>query len=65
MVIDPQSTPLLAQVSGKGHRIAAPDDTNFEYGLDCILDHASRLIDEGAKAGKTGSRPRKATKAAR
>lgn len=52
--IDPEKTPLLAQVTRIGHRIGAPDETNFEYGLTCILDHASRLIDEskGPKAGK-------------
>ncbi|BBC67405.1 hypothetical protein MMRN_43010 [Mycobacterium marinum] len=63
MNIDPLTTPLLAQVSGKGHRIATPDEANFEYGLDCILDHAGRLIDERAKAAKSApSRPRKAAK---
>ena len=62
VAIDPQATPLIAQVTGKGHRIGAPDETNFEYGLDCILDHAGRLIDEGTKATKsTPSGQRKAT----
>jgi AcrR family transcriptional regulator len=62
VAIDPHTTPLIAQVTGLGHRIGAPDETNFEYGLDCILDHASRLIDEGAKAAKSAtSRPRKAS----
>jgi hypothetical protein len=60
---DPQSTPLIARVTGKGHRIGAPDETNFEYGLDCILDHAGRLIEEGSKAAKP-SRQRKAAKSA-
>ncbi|MEZ0365074.1 TetR/AcrR family transcriptional regulator [Mycobacterium sp. pUA109] len=50
MVIDPETTPLLAQVTSEGHRIGAADDTNFEYGLDCILDQASRLIEQGKKA---------------
>ena len=45
MVIDPESTPLLAQMTANGHHIGAPDDANFEYGLDCILDHARRLIE--------------------
>jgi hypothetical protein len=58
MVTDPASTPLLAQVTEKGHRIGAADETNFEYGLDCILDHASRLIEQGA--AKTSPRQRKA-----
>jgi AcrR family transcriptional regulator len=65
VAIDPGTTPLLAQVTGIGHRIGAPDETNFEYGLNCILDHASRLIDEGkgSKGGKSApSRQRKATK---
>lgn len=63
--IDPEKTPLLAQVTRIGHRIGAPDETNFEYGLTCILDHASRLIDEsneskGSKAAP--ARPRKPAK---
>ena len=29
----------------KGHRIGAADENNFEYGLECILDHADRLIE--------------------
>lgn len=65
VAIDPEKTPLLAQVSRIGHRIGAPDENNFEYGLGCILDHASRLIEEGKgpKGGKTApSRPRKAAK---
>ncbi len=58
MVIDPETTPLLAQMTTKGHHIGAPDDNNFEYGLDCILDNASRLIEQGSKS--TGQ-PRKST----
>jgi AcrR family transcriptional regulator len=54
--IDPKATPLIAKLAAKGHRLAAAGEKNFEYGLDCILDHASRLIDEGRKGG---SRPRK------
>lgn len=50
LVVDPETTPLLAQVTGKGHHIGAAGEKNFEYGLECILDHASRLIDEGKKA---------------
>jgi AcrR family transcriptional regulator len=45
MVIDSGVTPLLAEVTAEGHRIGASDETNFEYGLDCILDRAERLID--------------------
>jgi AcrR family transcriptional regulator len=63
VAIDPETAPLIAQVTGKGHRIGAPDETNFEYGLDCILDHAGRLIDEGAKPAKPApSRQRKEAK---
>jgi AcrR family transcriptional regulator len=63
VAVNPETTPLIAQVSGKGHRIGAPDETNFEYGLNCILDHAGRLIDEGCKATKAApSRQRKAAK---
>lgn len=46
MVIDLETTPLLAQVTSEGHRIGAADEQNFEYGLKCILDHAARLIEE-------------------
>jgi hypothetical protein len=42
--------PLIAELTEKGHRIGVADDINFEYGLNCILDHASRLIDEGRTA---------------
>ena len=46
MIIDAEAAPLLAKVTEKGHRIGASDEKNFEYGLDCILDHAGRLIEE-------------------
>ena len=64
VAIDPATTPLIAQVSSQGHRIAAPDEANFEFGLDCILNHAGSLIEKGSKASAP-SRQRKAkTKAA-
>src|SRR4051794_29856615 len=59
MTIDPESTPLLAQVTAKGHHIGAADDKNFEFGLECILDHAGRLIDGSGK--RTGKATRKAS----
>jgi AcrR family transcriptional regulator len=59
MVIDPETTPLLARMTEEGHRIGASDDTNFEYGLDCILDHAARLIDEQAKAPTSATAQRR------
>lgn len=64
MVIDPEHTPLLAQVTSEGHRIGAADEKNFEYGLECILDHAARLIEanenSSAKPAKKTSPRRKA-----
>jgi AcrR family transcriptional regulator len=67
MVIDPETAPLLAQMTAKGHHIGAADENNFEYGLDCILDHASRLIEQGAKSTahqrrSTPAQQRKSTK---
>ena len=56
MVADADSTPLIAKVSAEGHRIGAADDRNFEFGLECILDHAARLIDEGKKAATARGR---------
>jgi AcrR family transcriptional regulator len=49
MVIDLETTPLMAKLTREGHRIGASDEQNFEYGLECILDHAGRLIDEAKK----------------
>ncbi len=45
MVIDPETAPLLSAVTDEGHRIGASDEYSFEYGLNCILDNAARLID--------------------
>ena len=59
MTIDPDSTPLLALVTEKGHHIGAADDKNFEFGLECILDHAGRLIEDGkGKPAKKAARKR-------
>lgn len=66
VAIDPEKTPILAQVSRIGHRIGAPDETNFEYGLNCILDHADRLIEQNAKTASVRKRgPAKAPAARR
>ena len=54
--IDPKATPLIAKLAAKGHRLAAADVKNFEYGLNCILDHASRLIEEGQKSASRRGR---------
>ncbi len=58
-IIDPATMPLIAELTGKGHRIGVADDINFEYGLNCILDHASRLIEQNTKstAGQANSKP--------
>src|SRR3981189_3323050 len=61
MTIDPESTPLPAQVTARGHHISAADEKNFAFGLECILDHAGRLIDEPGKRPVKAAR--KATKA--
>jgi hypothetical protein len=50
-VIDPETMPLIADLTEKGHRIGVADDINFEYGLNCILEHASRLIAARGEAG--------------
>lgn len=52
LVIDPELTPLLAQTNRQGHRIGAADDANFDYGLDCILDQAERLIEQNSKPAR-------------
>lgn len=50
-VIDPATMPLIAELTEKGHRIGVADDINFEYGLNCILDHACHLIVANATSG--------------
>jgi hypothetical protein len=49
MTVDADSTPLLALVAEKGHHIGVADDKNFEFGLDCILGKAARLIEARKK----------------
>ncbi|WP_280268682.1 TetR/AcrR family transcriptional regulator [Nocardia wallacei] len=53
--ISSDTTPLLAEASSRGLHSGAPDDRNFEYGLDCILEHANRLVESGS-----GAKPKKA-----
>jgi len=60
MVVDAVATPLLAQMTAKGHHIGAADDDNFQYGLGCILDRARVLIGQGSKST---ARQRKSTPA--
>lgn len=64
MVIDADTTPLLAQVTAEGHRVGASDEKNFEYGLHCILEQAARLI-EGAAATEPASAVRRKPAASR
>ncbi|WP_216899536.1 TetR/AcrR family transcriptional regulator [Nocardia alni] len=45
ILIAPDTTPLLAEAMSNGLRAGTPDDHNFEFGLHCILDRASRLIE--------------------
>ncbi|WP_067676886.1 TetR/AcrR family transcriptional regulator [Nocardia miyunensis] len=60
LIFEPETTPLLAQVTAEGRRSGAPDDHNFEYGLKCILDHAAGLIAEPAKKPSTARSTKKA-----
>ncbi|MBH0777997.1 TetR/AcrR family transcriptional regulator [Nocardia bovistercoris] len=56
IAIDPDTTPLLAEAMAKGRKTGAPDDRNFEYGLKCILDHASALLEASKNAADAASR---------
>jgi AcrR family transcriptional regulator len=49
-VVDPDTMPLIAELTERGHRIGVADDINFEYGLNCILDHANQLIEANGSA---------------
>jgi hypothetical protein len=61
-LIDPATMPLVDELTRKSHRIGVADDINFEYGLNCILDHASRLIEQNANApGGTANWKRQAS----
>ncbi|NKY25811.1 TetR/AcrR family transcriptional regulator [Nocardia gamkensis] len=62
ILIEPETTPLLAEAMSKGRKSGAPDDRNFEYGLQCILDRASSLIE--ADKAKPRAPRRTAKKAA-
>ncbi|MGX1809142.1 TetR/AcrR family transcriptional regulator [Nocardia sp. NPDC055321] len=43
--IDPVTTPLLSAAMADGRQSGAPDEKNFERGLQCILDRATQLIE--------------------
>ena len=63
LAISPETTPLLAEASAKGLQGGAPDDHNFEYGLDLILEHADRIIE--SRKGRRSSTPTKKATAAK
>ncbi|WP_067901561.1 TetR/AcrR family transcriptional regulator [Nocardia vaccinii] len=59
ILIEGETTPLLAEAMAEGLRSGAPDEHNFEYGLRCILDHTGRLIERNqANRSETGVPPR-------
>lgn len=65
LVVTPEHTPLLAEVAARGRVGGAPDDYNFEYGLECILDATEqRLGAKKAPAKKTTARKKPAAKKA-
>ncbi|MDV3127001.1 TetR/AcrR family transcriptional regulator [Mycobacterium sp. 21AC1] len=53
-VIDAQTMPMIASISGHGYRIGVADDTNFDHILDSILDRAARHPAE-QRTGTAGS----------
>ncbi|MEU6562473.1 TetR/AcrR family transcriptional regulator C-terminal domain-containing protein [Nocardia nova] len=55
ITIEPETTPLLAEAVSRGRRSGAPDDRNFEYGLERILAHASLLVRENTSAAPKGT----------
>lgn len=50
LTFDPESAPLLAAITQQGHHLSGSDDRNFEYGLECILEHASRQLEQNKKS---------------
>jgi uncharacterized protein (DUF1778 family) len=55
-VIEADTMPLIAEAANKGHRIAVANDINFDFILDCILEHASALVDDAATVPQNDSR---------
>jgi hypothetical protein len=49
MTIDAETTPLLARAVRGGHHLGTADENNFDFGLECILDQAERLIEANKK----------------
>jgi hypothetical protein len=48
-------------VTDRGQHIGSADETNFEYGLEAILDRASRLIVVGSKPTRAAPTAAKAS----
>jgi AcrR family transcriptional regulator len=61
ITLDAESTPLLALVTERGDHIDEADENNFEFGLDCILDYAGRLVDDDGPSTKTVRKSAKST----
>ena len=55
--VDPNATPLLATIIRTGHHLSASDDRNFEFGLECILDHAGRLLEANTNPARKAAKP--------
>jgi len=64
-IIDSATMPVIAELTRKGHHIGAADEINFEYGLACILDHASQLIEENPTKAPTNAKSRRANRRGR
>jgi AcrR family transcriptional regulator len=57
-VIEADTMPLIAEAANKGHRIAVANNINFDFILDCVLEHASALVDNAATVPQNDSRRR-------
>ena len=51
-LVDPGTTPLLAQALRDGRQLCTLDEVNFDFGLECILDHAELLIAANTKEAR-------------
>ncbi|NED64440.1 TetR/AcrR family transcriptional regulator, partial [Streptomyces sp. SID10244] len=62
LIVTPEKTPLLAEAAAMGRVGGAPDERNFEFGLNCILDHIAHLIATHDNASNARSTTRSAKK---
>ena len=53
MVYDAEAAPLPRRSLRGGAPHGAADDTNFEYGLNCIPDNIDRQIADGKKGARS------------